>query len=148
MNDERPLDVTAALAAMLAACDELAAAWRRRFSVSANEEIVLRSMAHGVTSPTQLSHTLGMTTAGMTNLLDRLEREGLVRRERHERDGRRVLVTPTKKGFQLWRELEAAYEDVGTLSDGLSAAERAVVARFLGDVTREVNANAAALDKQ
>jgi len=47
---------------------------------------------------------------GITRLLDRLERKGLVRRERCTRDRRRVMCFPTAAALALLAELDAAVD--------------------------------------
>lgn len=131
MDGARQRRARRAVRDVLLAYEQLAAAWRRRHSISANEEIVLVLLASGVVAPTDLSRTIGMTTAGMTNLLDRLEDEGLVRREPHATDGRRVLVTLTKKGVRVWRELDEASDIVAELLEQLDVATCAAVVTFL-----------------
>ena len=49
-------------------------------------------------SPTQLFKGLMISSAGVTSRLDRLEKRGLVRRERHPNDRRGVLVELTAEG--------------------------------------------------
>ena len=49
-------------------------------------------------SPTQLFKGLMISSAGITSRLDRLERRGLVRRERHPNDRRGILVELTAEG--------------------------------------------------
>jgi DNA-binding MarR family transcriptional regulator len=51
-------------------------------------------------SPTQLFKGLMLSSAGTTNRLDRLERRGYVKRTRHPRDRRSVLVALTAAGRQ------------------------------------------------
>ena len=46
-----------------------------------------------------LATRLGITQATTTNILDRLEKAGLVQRRRYDSDKRRVLVSLTKEGF-------------------------------------------------
>lgn len=43
----------------------------------------------------RLGELTGLTTGAVTGLIDRLEKSGFVRRERDERDRRKVLVVPT-----------------------------------------------------
>lgn len=52
-------------------------------------------------TPTRLQKTLLFTSGGLSNLLKRLERDGLVHRSTDPKDGRRVLVTLTSKGKLL-----------------------------------------------
>ena len=43
-------------------------------------------------TPTQLAERMGMTTGAVTKMLDRMERQRLVRREHDQRDRRRITV--------------------------------------------------------
>ena len=140
MSADQP-GIPALLRDLFFAYERFGARSRKELGLSVNEELVVLFLAQGITAPTELSEAVGMTTAGMTNLLDRLEAEGFVRRERHKTDGRRVLVTLTKRGYQLFLRLEQAYGRAGELLDGQDAAE-ATVARFLEQ------ARAALLDEQ
>lgn len=76
-------------------------------------------------SPTSLFKGLMLSSAGITSRLDRLERRGYVRRNRHPNDRRGVLVELTEAGRQALDEAVAA--DITRERDlvaGLSAAER------------------------
>ncbi len=52
-------------------------------------------------SPTRLSEVLVRSTGGMTQILDRLERSGLVERSADPSDRRKVIVGLTAKGLEL-----------------------------------------------
>ncbi|MCS6712645.1 winged helix-turn-helix transcriptional regulator [Brachybacterium sp. EF45031] len=92
----------------------------------------LRRTDGGVASPGELLRSTLVTSGTMTTRLDKLERRGLVRRERDERDRRSVRV-----------HLEAAgAAAVDTAIEGLLAAERTLLAP-LG--TAEATALAGAL---
>ena len=74
-------------------------------------------------SPTQLFKGLMISSAGITSRLDRLEKRGLVRRERHPNDRRGVLVELTAEGRQVLDEAvkantEAERETISTLDPG------------------------------
>lgn len=83
---------------------------------------------HGVTGPqvlvltTLLANTAPLTVgevarranlsqATVTDILDRLERRGLIRRERSDEDKRRVLVTPTELAAPLLRSTPPLLQD-------------------------------------
>ena len=71
-------------------------------------------------SPTQLFKGLMMSSAGITSRLDRLEKRGLVRRERHPNDRRGVLVELSDEGRRVLDEAvkantEAEREMIATL---------------------------------
>jgi DNA-binding MarR family transcriptional regulator len=82
-----------------------------------------------------LGGRLGLNSASVTALLDRLERLGHVRRDRDPGDRRRVLLTVTdtakRLGEQAFGPLIASM--VATI-DGYAEADRAAVARFLADM--------------
>jgi DNA-binding MarR family transcriptional regulator len=72
----------------------------------------------------QLAHLMGLTTGTFTAILNRLEKAGLVRRERDPNDGRRVIVrlVTGSDGKQeinplfaflgkAWEEMAAQYDD-------------------------------------
>ncbi|QBI54823.1 MarR family winged helix-turn-helix transcriptional regulator [Streptomonospora litoralis] len=48
----------------------------------------------GPMTPGEIAHGLRLTTGSVTVVVDRLARRGLVRRERHPRDRRKVVVYP------------------------------------------------------
>lgn len=75
-------------------------------------------------SPSMLASTLMVTTGAMTNVLDRLEEAGLIRRLRNPDDRRSVIVEATDDGVALWYaavnelgEQEAAAVSVLTASE-------------------------------
>ncbi|MGE5233876.1 MAG: MarR family winged helix-turn-helix transcriptional regulator [Acidobacteriota bacterium] len=80
---------------------------------------------------------------GITRLLDRLERKGLVRRERCARDRRRVLCWPTPAALALLAELDPAVDAAdATVVAALSERER----QRLTDLLDRVRAGFAARD--
>ncbi len=105
-------DIAVALDGLLAAFQLMGTSRRGQLGLSANEEATLLLVGQGVTAPSELSRAIGITTAGMTNLLDRFEASKLIRREPHAVDKRRVLVTLTKQGYRAQLELEAVQHEV------------------------------------
>ena len=83
------------------------------FGISFGDYAVLRILqdaGEGETmSPTRLAELVGRTTGGMTKVIDRLEREGLVRRRPDPTDGRGVRVTLTPKGRRTCDRAAASY---------------------------------------
>lgn len=59
-------------------------------------------LAQSPRSPGDLASTLMITTGAMTNVLDRLEKVGLVRRVKNPDDRRSVIVEATDAGVELW----------------------------------------------
>lgn len=93
-------------------------------------------------TPGWLSGRLGMNSAAVTALVDRLERLGLISRERDTADRRRVLLAVTDRAVELGWSFFGPLIDrlVGTM-DGFEPQELEVVRRFL-DVTGEAVAQA------
>ncbi|MFE4394200.1 MULTISPECIES: MarR family transcriptional regulator [Streptomycetaceae] len=54
-----------------------------------------------VVTPGRLGEALGLNSAGTTGLVDRLERLGLIRRERDPRDRRRVRLLVEERAMEL-----------------------------------------------
>lgn len=75
----------------------------------------------------------GLATASVTNLIDRLERKGFVRRTRDPSDRRRVLVEPALDRVAASRGLFASTrKSLARLFERYSSRELAVIADFLG----------------
>jgi DNA-binding MarR family transcriptional regulator len=83
----------------------------------------------------ELGATLGLAKSSMTGLVDRTERNGLVRREPDPHDTRAVRVALTARGSKLAAEFYAeTCRRVEQLPAGLDAEERATLAGLLGRV--------------
>lgn len=86
----------------------------------------------------ELGAVLGLAKSSLTGLVDRTERNGLVRREPDPRDTRAVRVALTPKGSGLAEVFYAeTCKRVDELARGLSAAERDVLAGLLGRIVRD-----------
>ncbi|MBM7026160.1 MarR family transcriptional regulator [Clavibacter zhangzhiyongii] len=108
----------------------------------------MKAMEHliqeGSLSPTELAGRLGVSTAAATLVVDRLVEVGHVDRRPHPHDRRRVVVVPRPASVgRAMAELMPMIGGVARAADSLTAAERAAVTRFLGEV-REVYREAAA----
>ena len=80
----------------------------------------------------ELAEQTGLTTGAVTGLVDRLEREGFVKREHDRRDRRRVIIKPIAQG--KFDEVEGLFDPlIDVMSDLLSqysSAEKEVIADF------------------
>ncbi|MEU4623185.1 MarR family transcriptional regulator [Actinoplanes sp. NPDC023801] len=86
----------------------------------------------------ELSTLLRLAKSSLTGLVDRTERNGLVRREPHPRDPRGTLVTLTPRGRTLAREFyDETCRRVDELPAGLAPDEREVLATLLGRMVRD-----------
>ncbi|MET8698811.1 MarR family transcriptional regulator [Kitasatospora sp. NPDC004723] len=83
----------------------------------------------------ELGGLLRLAKSSLTGLVDRSERNGLVRRESCEADARAVRVALTAEGAVLAERFHAeTCRRIDGLPAGLSAAEREVLAGLLGRV--------------
>ena len=116
-----------------------------RFGLRFVDYSVLRVLqfADRSVSAGELSDLLFRSTGGITQILDRLERAGLLERTADPSDRRRVLVGLTDAGLRTAKEAGAAYEaERDRLLGALSAAEvrrlDAAVRRLLAVLSSEI----------
>jgi DNA-binding MarR family transcriptional regulator len=116
----------------------------RRHDCDAGEYDVLAALRrtgppHRLT-PTQLSRTVLVGSATMTERLTRLEQRGLVLRTRSDRDRRSVSVGLTDAGRDL---IDSAVKDLlaieTRLLDGLTQADRRALSRLLGRLAADLD---------
>lgn len=95
-------------------------------------------------SPGRLTSALMLTSGGMTNRLDRLERAGLVARQPDPGDRRALLVKLTPAGRELVdRAVVAGLEAQQRLLDDLTAEKRQRVNDLLRELLASVENNVA-----
>jgi len=86
----------------------------------------------GAVTPGKLAECTGLTTGGVTVMLDRLEKAGIVKRERNPNDRRSVLVRVNPKKL---RKINALYGGINKRLDSFFSetpeAELRQVANFL-----------------
>ena len=88
-----------------------------------------------IMAATELADSAMLTSGAMTNRIDRLEEDQLVRRVKDGNDLRRVLVQLTKKGLQLIEgATEARFESATDALDGLSRHQRESLSNLLRQV--------------
>lgn len=93
-------------------------------------------------SPSELSpRYVPVTSGGLTGVISRLERRGLVRRREDPFDGRGVLVELTDAGRRLIEEvMKALARREALMIVGLKPAERRQAAQLLRSILRAANA--------
>lgn len=85
-----------------------------------------------VMAATNLADSTMLTSGAMTNRIDRLEEENLVRRVKDKNDGRRVLVQLTNKGIRLIEgATEARFESAMHALESLSKRQRDALSDLL-----------------
>jgi DNA-binding MarR family transcriptional regulator len=83
-----------------------------------------------------LARRVGVSEKTTTGLIDRLERDGLVARERDARDRRVVHVRLTPRGATVHRRIDAdLLQKLARLLDRLDAADRRDLFRIIGKLT-------------
>ncbi len=107
-----------------------------RLALNATDLLGLQLIAsEGETTPGHLADVAGITTGAITGVLDRLERAGLVVRQAHPGDRRRVVVRLAPDRLE---ELIAVVEPLARSGEELLAAyppaERAAITDYLGRV--------------
>lgn len=92
-------------------------------------------MRSDAATPTELARRVGISTAAMTLVLDRLELAAHVTREPHPTDRRKVLVTPAADSVRSAHDVvEPLIRGVEELVAALDAHDRTVVSDFLAGV--------------
>jgi DNA-binding MarR family transcriptional regulator len=83
-------------------------------------------------TPTEMYSSLMISSGGLTHRLDRLEKAGLIRREKSPNDGRSVLVALTEAGIALAEKaIRTDMADEARFLNGLGPEEREALAGLL-----------------
>lgn len=132
------------LRALTVLLDEAAGEFARANGLSRSDVRALialldRQRAGAPASPTWLAGELGMTTASVTVLIDRLERAGHVRRRARSDDRRRVDVTVEDSAKEIgWSFFGPLIDATRDVLDRRTRSEREVVDAFLDDMLAAV----------
>jgi DNA-binding MarR family transcriptional regulator len=124
------------LRTFLTAHDDMQRRQARTMGINATDMQALRLLdLHGPLGPTELGRRLGLRSASVTVLLDRLEANGYVERERDDRDRRRVTVRALPDAlellFETWAPVVRALDDVG---HGLTPSQQKTVCAYLDEL--------------
>src|SRR5690554_2058225 len=108
--DLLPMEVVAYLKASQLMTKAKVDAYFKEHGLQAGEFDVLATLRRAgspyALTPTQLFETLMVSSGGMTNRLDRLEKAGLIVRAPNPEDRRGTLVSLTEPGLALMNRLE------------------------------------------
>jgi DNA-binding MarR family transcriptional regulator len=136
--DEGPMGVVAALVRSAFLVNAVYAESGREHGLTPQQGqllCVLMAQPYGMS---ELGAVLGLAKSSLTGLVDRTERNGLVRREPDPQDMRAVRVALTPRGSTLAAEFYAeTCRRIDLLPAGLNAAERDMLAGLLGRVVRD-----------
>ena len=88
--------------------------------------VLIRCCSQSGAKPSQLASAVGTDTAGITGLIDQLEKHGLVIRRASPSDRRTVIVEPTKAGQSMVPRIRDLFQTVNSqLLAGFSKTEGA-----------------------
>jgi DNA-binding MarR family transcriptional regulator len=128
--------VVAAIRANADQSDRLDQLGARRFGLNRTDSRsveILRRL--GPLTANKLAEQLGMTTGGVTTVIDRLEQAGYARRRDHEDDRRLVLIEATKLAAQRENEIFGELiEGTANLVNSFADGELLLIERFLNEV--------------
>jgi DNA-binding MarR family transcriptional regulator len=91
----------------------------------------------GPVTPGRLAECTGLTTGGVTVMLDRLEKAGVVKRERNPNDRRSVLVRVNPKKL---RKINALYEGINVRLEAFFSETPEAELRSVADFLARMNA--------
>jgi DNA-binding MarR family transcriptional regulator len=115
-----------------------------RLDLSVSEFVVLELCGRGPARASEVARVLGLTPAGATDALDRLEARRLVRRVADATDRRAVQVVLTPAGQRLRRKGRSAKDStLRYLDQTMSRAERRALSEGLQALTRALRRPAA-----
>ena len=96
-------------------------------------------IALGPLSQSELVDRLSITAATGVRLIDRMERDGWVKRQPSPEDARIKLVTPTRRSAEVWEKVSRAGREVlDQAYKGVHPAEIETVKRVLERVRRNL----------
>lgn len=139
--------VLAALRALSTEIDRLDQVGADRFRLNRTDLRALDLVnSRGPLGPTELAHLLGLTTGGITSVIDRLEQAGYVRRTAGQKDRRRLVVEVTPAVAERDAEIFGDLLSAATAAiSGYDDQELEVILRFLEDIRRATATQADAL---
>ena len=115
----------------------------RELDLSWSEYIELQICAGTPASPSEIADAAGVTSAGATDIIDRLEGRRWVRRQTHPKDRRSVLVGLTRAGERGFRESQTLQRATARqISGALSASERESLGVGLRALLRAIQSSA------
>lgn len=126
------------------------AALARLLALTDTDVLAIQHLAQaGRLTPSQLGSLLRITSGGATALVQRLEREGCVRREPHPTDRRSTLLRLTPQIERAAGEaLGPLVRDIEALATALAPEERELIAGFLLSVTDAAERHATQLGRE
>ncbi len=107
-----------------------------RFDLSVSDFVVLELCAPRPAKTSEIARRIGITAAGTTDVIDRLEARHLVRRVADPQDRRVVLVQLAPAGRRLYQEAKFTRREAHrSLDDVMNREERRALAKGLSALT-------------
>lgn len=134
-----------ALRSLREAEDRLSAASRKymrlgSIDMRALHFLIVAGNTEVLPTPGAIASHLGISSASTTKLLDRLERGGHISRERHPEDRRALVIRITPETHEVAKRTVGQQQaNRFNAAARLTPSERAVVERFLRDMTTEID---------
>ena len=136
--DDGPIGIAAALVRSSFLVNAVYAESGREHGLTSQQGQLLCVLMARPYGMSELGATLRLAKSSLTGLVDRTERNGLVRREPDPHDTRAVRVSLTPRGSRLADEFYTeTCRRIEELTGGLSQAERGTLAALLGRVVLE-----------
>lgn len=111
--------------------------------LSLAEFVVLELCSRAPARASEVARAVGLSPAGATDVIDRLEQRRLVLRRAHPRDRRVVLVRLTLPGRRAYREARSSVRALlHELSGGITPQERQALAVGLAALLRTLSRRA------
>ncbi|WP_158073055.1 MarR family winged helix-turn-helix transcriptional regulator [Streptomyces kebangsaanensis] len=86
-------------------------------------------------TPGDLARVTGLTTGAITGVVDRLESQGYVRRERGAQDRRKVIIVPTEKSVGVAEVFHPLVEGIMTMALRYSTDELETISAYFEGAT-------------
>ena len=116
----------------------IAVDYQQSYGLSYVDAKALELLYGGPLGPRQLAEKLQMSPAGITKLLDRLEKRGLAQRRRHPADRRRSLVFITDKALVSSFQREQVKELINKVVEDATEVQLEVLYTFLEGLGNEL----------
>ncbi|MGC3992839.1 MAG: MarR family transcriptional regulator [Propionicimonas sp.] len=103
-------------------------------ALTPSQALALRRVISAETgiTPTELASDMELSRPGVSELIGKLEENGLVSRRRSEVDGRSMILTPTERGLYVFHHFRSGIDDA--VNEAFSTMSRKDVKRLVGDL--------------
>lgn len=113
-----------------------------RYSLTGPQLVCVRQLLkHGAMAPGEMARRISLSPATITGIVDRLEKRGIVSRERSLEDKRKVVIALTDTGEQLVKQMPPPlHETFSNRLAELTPEEQAEIDRVLAQIVEMMEA--------